>query len=70
MAVHATIGGKTGSFAVRATGMYDGTVRTTWDVVEGSGTRGLAGIKGTGGYFLPKGHKDASEAVLEVEFAS
>jgi len=38
-----------GSFVLRADGIYaDGEARTTWQVVEGSATGKLAGLRGTG----------------------
>jgi hypothetical protein len=41
--------GKQGSFVLESGGGYDGTVATsTWRVVDGSGTGGLAGLTGTG----------------------
>jgi hypothetical protein len=66
MVVNGTVNGKKGSFALRATGTYDGAVTTTWTVVEGSGTGELKSIKGKGGYFLPTG-RNGGEATLEVE---
>ncbi len=43
------IGGAEGSFVVRAEGEYAaGEARSRWQVVEGSGTGGLAGLTGNG----------------------
>jgi uncharacterized protein DUF3224 len=44
-----TLGGREGSFVVRGDGEYaDGEARTTWQIVEGSGTGALAGLTGSG----------------------
>jgi hypothetical protein len=46
-----TLGGRSGSFVLRlAGGFEEGTARTTWTVVEGTGTGDLAGLEGEGGY--------------------
>jgi Protein of unknown function (DUF3224) len=43
------IGGRSGSFVLRADGAFDGgAATTTWQVVDGSGAGGLHGIRGTG----------------------
>jgi hypothetical protein len=43
------LGGRSGSFVVLASGAYaDGEAKTTWQVVEGSGTGDLAGLRGQG----------------------
>lgn len=41
--------GRDGSFVLRADGTFrDGTARTSWQVIDGSGTGGLAGLRGSG----------------------
>ncbi|MGI9008879.1 MAG: DUF3224 domain-containing protein [Streptosporangiaceae bacterium] len=43
------IGSRKGSFVVRADGGFtDGVARTTWQVVDGSATGDLAGLRGSG----------------------
>ncbi len=43
------VAGRSGSYVLRADGVYDGTqAQTDWEVVEGSGTGELAGLRGTG----------------------
>jgi hypothetical protein len=43
------VGGQDGSFVVRADGAFaDAEARTSWRVIEGSGTGGLATLRGTG----------------------
>jgi hypothetical protein len=47
--VQGELGGVDGSFVVRADGEYaDGQARSRWQVIEGSGTGGLAGLAGSG----------------------
>ncbi len=47
-----SVAGREGTFAVEERGSFgdDGTVRCDFQVVPGSGTGGLAGLSGTGGY--------------------
>lgn len=43
------LGGRSGSFVLRADGAYaDGEARTTWNVIDGSGTGELTGLRGSG----------------------
>jgi hypothetical protein len=43
------LAGREGSFVVRADGTFEnGVASTTWQVVDGSGTGGLLGLRGTG----------------------
>jgi hypothetical protein len=43
------VGGRSGTFVLRADGTYDaGEARTSWQVVDGSGTGELAGLSGSG----------------------
>jgi Protein of unknown function (DUF3224) len=43
------LGGQQGSFVLRADGEFvNGEARSTWQVVEGSGTGALAGLTGSG----------------------
>ena len=43
------LGSRSGSFVLRAEGTFDGGAATTaWQVVDGSGTGELSGIRGTG----------------------
>ena len=44
-----TLGGKQGSFVLRADGTFsEGQARTYWQVVDGSATGELAGLRGSG----------------------
>lgn len=47
--IEGTLGGRSGSFTVHATGAYEGTeTHWTWSVVPRSGTGDLAGLRGDG----------------------
>lgn len=47
--VTGTLAGRTGTVVIRTTGTFDGSVaRSDWQVVPGSGTGGLRGIRGSG----------------------
>jgi hypothetical protein len=44
-----TLGGREGSFVVRAEGTFEnGEARSTWEVLEGTASGGLRGLRGTG----------------------
>lgn len=44
-----TLGGKEGTFVVRADGTFgNGQARTAWEVIDGMATGALAGLRGTG----------------------
>lgn len=47
-----SVAGQEGTFAIEERGSFgeDGAVHCTFEVVPGSGTGGLAGLSGTGGY--------------------
>jgi hypothetical protein len=62
-----TLGGRSGSFVLRLDGGFqDGAARTTWTVVEGSGTGDLAGLRGEGGYLARQG---AAEVAWELRWS-
>ena len=49
--VSGTLGGRRGTFVLQGDGtVAAGNVRATWYVVPGSGTDGLAGLRGEGGF--------------------
>ena len=61
-----SLGGRTGSFVLRHTGSYDGEKATAeYEVVPGSGTDGLAGLSGTGGFSA--GHAEEHDMTLDYE---
>lgn len=50
------LGGRAGSFVLQHAGVFqDGVATTTWHVVHGSGTGGLCGLRGEGGYIADAG---------------
>jgi len=43
------LGDRSGTFVLRSEGAYlDGEAKTSWQIIEGSGTGGLAGLRGSG----------------------
>ena len=43
------LGGRSGTFVLRSEGAYQGgEAKTSWQIIEGSGTGGLAGLRGSG----------------------
>lgn len=61
-----TLGGRTGSFVLRHKGHYDGEkAMTEYEVVPGSGTGGLVGLSGTGGFSA--GHAEEHQMALDYE---
>ena len=56
-----SLGGRSGSFVLRLAGGFEqGAARTDWTVVEGSGTGGLAGLQGEGGYVAKQGEPEVA----------
>jgi len=63
--VSGTIAGRTGTFVTSGVGAFkDGVASSTWRIIEGSGTGGLAGIRGSGTFEAPAGNK----ATLTFEY--
>jgi hypothetical protein len=59
--VTGTLGGRSGSFVLRLEGGFEqGAARTTWTVAEGTGTGGLAGLRGEGGYLAAQGEAEVA----------
>jgi hypothetical protein len=55
------LGGRSGSVVLRLDGGFeDGAARTTWTVVEGTGTGDLAGLQGEGGYLAREGEPEVA----------
>jgi hypothetical protein len=62
--VQATIGGRSGSFVLAASGAHTGGVaRTDVRIVDGSGTGELEGIRGSGRYSA-----DAMQYTMELDY--
>jgi Protein of unknown function (DUF3224) len=56
-----SLGGRSGSFVLRLAGGFEqGAARTTWTVVEGSGTGELTGLQGEGGYVAKQGEPEVA----------
>jgi hypothetical protein len=59
------VGGRSGSFVLRSVGSYDGrTARSEMEVVEGSGTGELGGLKGAGRFSAEHG----PQGTLELDY--
>jgi hypothetical protein len=64
--IEGTVGGQHGSVVLETVGDFDGTEATgTWTVIDGSGTGGLAALRGTGSFTAPHGPK----ATYELEYS-
>jgi hypothetical protein len=62
------IGKRTGSVVLRTIGTFDGTeARGDWVVVPGSGTEGLSGLRGRGGFTAPRGREPSITLDYELE---
>jgi len=67
--VEGTLGGRSGSFVLEHRGTFEkGSARSTWSVVAGSGTGGLAGLRGRGG--ATAGHAERNPWTLDYELAA
>ncbi|SNY24483.1 DUF3224 domain-containing protein [Paractinoplanes atraurantiacus] len=54
--IDGAVGGRSGSFLLRTTGVFEGGVaKGEWSVIPGSGTGDLKGLSGTGGYTSGEG---------------
>lgn len=65
--VTGSVAGRSGSFVLRSSGVFaDGAAQTRWEVVPGSGTGELRGLRGTGGYRATEG-REGHHAYLDYE---
>lgn len=65
------VGGRRGSFVLQSSGTYDpgtGKAEAKWFVVPGSGTDGLQGLRGQGGFVAEHGNPNVP-ITLEYDFA-
>jgi hypothetical protein len=63
--IKGSLGGRSGSFVIDASGGFDGAAsRGTWSVVRGSGEDGLKDITGSGAFDAPGG----PEATYELDY--
>jgi hypothetical protein len=61
------VGDRSGSFVLQHGGKIEiGVVQTHWSVVAGSGTGGLRGLRGQGGF--ASGHQESYPMTLDYEF--
>lgn len=68
--VSGTLGGRSGTFVIQATGTYaNGEARTAWSVVPGTGTGELRGIRGEGGYVAAGSLEEGYEYRFDYQFA-
>lgn len=64
------VGGREGTFVCAHTGSFDDTtVRGTFSVVAGSGTGGLEGLRGSGGFTWTHGGGESTPYTFEHGFA-
>jgi hypothetical protein len=57
----------TGSFLVETSGVYDrGVARGEWTIIDGTGTDGFEGIRGTGSFGASRGGQTGYELRIEV----
>jgi hypothetical protein len=60
--IKGSVGGRTGSFVIEATGDYNGTSsHGSWSIIEGTGNGDLGGIAGRGSFDAPGGPKASYE---------
>ena len=61
------LGGRSGSFVLQHSGVFEGgTAKATWFVVQGSGTGDLRGLRGEGGF--ASGHQQHYPVTLDYDF--
>ncbi len=66
--VTGTIGGRSGSFVLQRTGVFEGGLaKESYSVVPGSGTGGLAGIEGRGATAVGHGMEHPFELEYELD---
>jgi hypothetical protein len=63
--VSGRLAGRAGEFVLETSGAFDGTkAEGQWTVVAGSGSGGLQGLRGSGGFSAPLG----SEATITLDY--
>ncbi|WP_081616738.1 DUF3224 domain-containing protein [Thiobacillus thioparus] len=66
--VSATIEGKSGTFVIQHVGSFsEGKARSSWSIIPGSGTEGLACLCGKGSFVA--GHGEPAQVSLTYSFA-
>ena len=67
--VRGAVAGKRGSFVIRHSGAYEGgQARSSWDIVPGSGSGELTGLRGEGKYIV--GHAEPASVSFRYRFES
>ena len=67
--VSGTVAGQTGTFVIQHVGSFaEGKARSSWSIVPGSGTEGLASLRGEGSYVA--GHGEPAQVSFTYSFAS
>ena len=67
--VTASLNGRRGTFLLQEHGAFEnGAIRLSWFVVPGSGSDGLQGLRGDGGYGWEGQHGVPASYALEYEF--
>jgi hypothetical protein len=65
--VSGTVDGKIGTFVLQHNGSFSqGEARSSWSIVPGSGTGGLASLRGKGSYVA--GHGEPAQVLLTYSF--
>lgn len=63
-----SIGEREGSFVIAADGRFDGAASSgTWEIIEGSGTGDLEGIRGSGRFHAPGGKTASYDLDYELD---
>jgi hypothetical protein len=63
-----SVGGRSGSFLIEAIADHTGkSSRGSWSIIDGSGTGGLTGMRGTGSFDAPGGPKATYELNYELD---
>ncbi len=66
--IQGSVGGRSGVFVIRHTGVYEGgSARSDWSVVAESGTDELVGIRGTGSFEAD--HTMTGQVSLDLSFS-
>jgi hypothetical protein len=66
--ISATVEGKLGTFVLQHAGSFsEGKARSSWSIVPGSGTEGLASLRGEGSYVA--GHGEPAQVSFTYSFS-
>jgi len=66
--VSGAVAGKTGTFVIQHVGSFsEGKAHSSWSIVEGSGTEGLASLRGEGSFVAS--HGEPAQASFKYSFS-